>query len=315
MGGMFSFEFHTDTRGAFNQDLCAWGPLLQGRSVVFRDQTFGRNMFTLTSCPSEANPNLEASPSGPFCHICPELTKGLCFQTNEELRAGVDQFFSGNETTVETQYGQIEDWCFSSNVTNMSYLFENRPSFNSNISSWNVQYVTNMQAMFRGASMFNQPLARWNVSNVINLSLMFYCYPQENCIFDQPLDAWDVSKVTNMNRMFAFNPVFNQPLESWDVSSVTDMGSTFAYAYAFDQPLGSWNVSSVTNMGGTFSFNEERGVFNQDLCAWGPLLQGRSVVFKDPVTGRNMFALTSCPSEANPNLEASPPGPFCHICD
>jgi surface protein len=150
---------------------------------------------------------------------------------------------------------------------------------------------------------------------------MFYCFQQQgNCAFDQPLDAWDVSKVTNMNRMFFYSQSFNQPLDSWDVSSVTNMGSMFAYASAFDQPLGSWNVSSVTNMGGMFSFeyNNEAGVFNQDLCVWGPLLKGRNVTFRDesnPSLARDIFNNKHCPNETNPDLTATPPGPFCYNCD
>lgn len=243
----------------------------------------------------------------------PQTPGGLCFQTNEELRAGVDQFFSGNETSIEIQYGRIEDWCFTSNVTDMSNLFLGQTSFNRDISSWNVQYITDMSTMFREASAFNQPLARWNTSSVTNMSAMFYAFPGGS-IYNQPLGAWDVSKVTNMNRMFFFNAVFNQPLESWDVSSVTNMDNMFAFALSFNQPLRSWNVSSVIDMGGMFYSLENTMAFNQDLCAWGPLLQGRSVVLIDPNFGRNMFTNTGCPSQANPNLAASPPGPFCYVC-
>mmetsp|Transcript_24946 Transcript_24946/g.47374 ORF Transcript_24946/g.47374 Transcript_24946/m.47374 type:complete len:170 (+) Transcript_24946:2-511(+) len=168
-----------------------------------------------------------------------------------------------------------------------------------------------MRTMFARADAFNQPIGRWNVSSVTDMYAMFYS--ESRALFNQPLDAWDVSKVTSMQRMFFFNQVFNQPLEAWDVSRVVDMSNMFAFARDFDQPLGGWNVSSVIDMGGMF-FSLYGRNFRQNLCPWGPLLQGRSVVFQDPQFGRNIFYGTKCPSTANPNLLSSPPGPFCHAC-
>ena len=55
----------------------------------------------------------------------------------------------------------------------MSYLFREQPTFNDDISAWDVSTVTNMFRMFFGAEAFNQDIGTWNVSSVTNLSKMF----------------------------------------------------------------------------------------------------------------------------------------------
>ncbi len=59
------------------------------------------------------------------------------------------------------------------NVTNMSSMFANASSFNSDISNWNVSNVSDMTSMFQGASSFNSDISNWNVSNVSDMTSMF----------------------------------------------------------------------------------------------------------------------------------------------
>ena len=77
-------------------------------------------------------------------------------------------------------------------VTNMSSLFENYTSFNSNIGFWDTSNVTNMA----------------NVQSADN--------------FNQDISGWDVSNVTIMNNIFKYARAFNQDIGGWDVSC-TDM--------------------------------------------------------------------------------------------
>ena len=65
-----------------------------------------------------------------------------------------------------------------SNITDMSYLFENI-DFNGIISSWDVSNVTNMSYMFYGCESFNQDISNWNVSNVKNNRKIFHNCPIE----------------------------------------------------------------------------------------------------------------------------------------
>jgi hypothetical protein len=50
--------------------------------------------------------------------------------------------------------------------------------------------------------------------------------------------------------------------------------------------------------------------FSQDLCAWGPKVGSTTRM-------EWMFRYTQCPKNGNrddPDLSASPPGPFCFVC-
>jgi len=69
-------------------------------------------------------------------------------------------------------FGMMPDWDVS-NVTDMSYAFDDASSFNGNISNWNVSNVTNMQCMFENASSFNQDLSNWGLNSFVNMYYMF----------------------------------------------------------------------------------------------------------------------------------------------
>jgi len=91
----------------------------------------------------------------------------------------------------------IANWDVS-NVTDMSYLFNNCASFNEPLNFWDVRKVTNMEHMFHGCASFNEPLDRWNVSNVTNMENMFHgCFS-----FNQPLNRWHIQDHIDIENMF-----------------------------------------------------------------------------------------------------------------
>ena len=141
-------------------------------------------------------------------------------------------------------FGKIENWDVS-NVTNMSSLFANAPSFNQPLNKWNVSNVISMEGMFHEARSFNQPLNNWNVSNVTDMSYMFYGAES----FNQPLNNWNVSNVTDMSYMFDGARSFNQPLNNWEhighVPFPTDIWGMFDGASSFNQPLHApWSIGT-----------------------------------------------------------------------
>ncbi len=99
----------------------------------------------------------------------------------------------------------------TSDITDMSNLFQNNATFNGDISKWDVSSVTNMQAMFSGAIAFNQPL-----------------------------NSWKVLSVTDMSYMFAGARAFNQPLNKWNIAEVIDIKYIFYNAIAFNQNISGW---------------------------------------------------------------------------
>ena len=86
----------------------------------------------------------------------------------------------------------------TSQVTDMSGMFEDASSFNQPIGQWKTNQVTDMRFMFTGASSFNQPIGQWKTNQVTNMYCMFYGASS----FDQPIGQWETNKVTHMRVMF-----------------------------------------------------------------------------------------------------------------
>ena len=160
----------------------------------------------------------------------------------------------------------LESWD-TSNVTNMSEMFQNSTDSFHGLSNWDVSKVSDMSNMFRGSA-FNDFIHNWDTSNVINMSGMFY----DNIDFNKPIGNWDVSNVTNMSQMFdcysnRYNDGgnFNQPIGNWDTSNVTNMYKMFYYQEEFNQNISDWNTQNVVDMGNMFN---NAKLFNQDLSSW-----------------------------------------------
>ncbi len=99
----------------------------------------------------------------------------------------------------------------TSDITDMSNLFQNNATFNGDVSKWDVSSVTNTQAMFSGAIAFNQSLNSWNVSSVTNMSYMFVGARA----FNQPLNKWNIAEVIDIKYMFYNAKAFNQNISGW----------------------------------------------------------------------------------------------------
>ena len=146
-------------------------------------------------------------------------------------------------------------------VTDMSFLFAEKNSFDQDISTWDLSNVTSTKQMFRLARAFNQDISKWNVSSVTNMEGMFYAASR----FNKPLNNWDVSMVTNFIGMFNGASSFNQPLNQWNTSSATNISDMFWSATSFNQNINDWNVSNVEYMHGVFWGAH---AFNQPLNKW-----------------------------------------------
>ncbi|MDB9989119.1 BspA family leucine-rich repeat surface protein, partial [Flavobacteriaceae bacterium] len=148
-------------------------------------------------------------------------------------------------------------------VTNMSSLFRDNSSFNSDISFWDTAAVNDMSAMFRLASAFNQDIGDWNTSSCTKMESLF-----DNAIsFNQDIGDWDTSNVTNFKYMFDNTDSFNQDIGSWDTSSVTNMFEMFANNNGFNQDLRGWCVTNFSSEPSNFSNNALLTNANKPL--WG----------------------------------------------
>lgn len=120
----------------------------------------------------------------------------------------------------------------------------NLKNTNGSIGRWNTTNVTNMSSMFDSAVNFNQPLTGWNTANVTLMNYMFAGASK----FNQPLSHFDVSKVTQMRSMFWKATAFNQNIDNWNTAKVTNMSEMFNGATTFDQSLTGLELNEVTNM-------------------------------------------------------------------
>ena len=196
--------------------------------------------------------------------ICNSNSPGDIFTINNESYLVVENGSGTNGIQNVTNLTNLDDgtirFC-TSLVTDMSYVFYSKSTFNQPIGNWDTSSVTDMNNMFAGASAFNQSIGSWDTSSVTDMNYMFF----NASAFNQDISNWDTSSVTDMNNMFGGATTFNQDLSSWATGSVTNMSFMFFNASAFNQDISNWDTSSVTNMSVMF-FNAS--AFNQSIGSW-----------------------------------------------
>ena len=156
-----------------------------------------------------------------------------------------------------------------SNITDISYIFEDEQTFNQDISGWDVSNVTNMAHAFNNSSASSSSFSNWDVSNVTNMNYLF----SNNPVFNQDISSWDVSSVTTMEGMFSTTP-FNQDISGWDVSNVTNMFAMFYVADAFNQDLSEWCVTLIPTQ--PEFFDREAAAWNKPKPVWGTCPRGEN---------------------------------------
>jgi len=207
---------------------------------------------------------------------CPTATVG-----DTEVINGVTYTVVDN-TSIKTQVAAANYNLCTTPVTNMSELFRNNTSFNSDISFWDTAAVTDMGFMFYQATSFNQDIGSWNTAAVTNMGGMFL----QATSFNQDIGSWNTAAVTEMGGMFNNASAFNQDIGSWNTAAVTNMGEMFREATAFNQDIGSWNTAAVTNMGGMFL---QATSFNQDIGSWNTAaVTNMGNMFWDTVFNQNI---------------------------
>ena len=141
----------------------------------------------------------------------------------------------------------------TSEVTNMSYMFNNCSSLTSlDVSHFDTRNVTNMSNLFcfcSGLTSLN--LSTFNTANVTNMSAMF-----NNCrsLTSLDLSHFNTAKVTNMSNMFSYcTGLKSVDLSSFNTALVTNMFCMFDDCSGLTSlDLSSFNTSRVTNMTSMF---------------------------------------------------------------
>ena len=125
-----------------------------------------------------------------------------------------------------------------------SYVLQWNPNNLPPIGEWNTSQVTNMSGLFNLQTEFDEDISNWDVSNVTDMGGMF----NECSEFNQPLNSWNVSNVRTMVGMFGNCERYNQPLNNWNVSNVLNFRNMFKGASSFNKDLSTWNISPYANV-------------------------------------------------------------------
>ena len=168
-----------------------------------------------------------------------------------------------DDSTIDTQIANANVNLCTTFVNNMSDLFKDNSSFNSDINFWDTSNVTTMNSIFENATAFNQDIGNWDTSSVTYMSSMFY----EASSFNQDIGNWNTSSVTDMVGMFYEASSFNQDIGSWDTSKVTSMERMFWAAEAFNQDLSGWCVSKINTE--PLNFSEFSSLIQSFKPIWG----------------------------------------------
>ena len=126
----------------------------------------------------------------------------------------------------------------TSDITDMSFLFNYARSFNADIGHWDTSSVSNMGGMFSNALAFNQHI-----------------------------DSWDTSSVTDMSSMFSNANVFNRDISNWNTDNVANMRYMFDKATNFNQDLGNWCMRLIKTEPENFSSSSALTASNKPV--WG----------------------------------------------
>ncbi|KKW61751.1 BspA family leucine-rich repeat surface protein [Mycoplasma capricolum] len=107
-------------------------------------------------------------------------------------------------------------------ITSLNSVFkENISDKIEGIQYWDTSNITDMSNMFESAQWFDQDISNWNTSKVTNMSSMFY----DAKLFNKNISKWDISHVTNISRMFWGASSFDQDLSKWNTTSVINFAS------------------------------------------------------------------------------------------
>ena len=181
-----------------------------------------------------------------------------------QIQQAVNEWIA-DPVAAEAKWGHISIWDLKL-VTDMTDLFLNKSSFNSDITAWDTRNVTNMTNMFSGAAAFDQDISSWLTRSVTTYTDMFngatgmlaggfLVTPTvsdfnklNNTSIKTAADAW-ASNASNTELAYGH-------IHDWDTSNVTDMSNLFnngGYNFGNIRDLSNWDVSNVTNMGAMFA--------------------------------------------------------------
>jgi uncharacterized protein (TIGR02145 family) len=259
------FSGFISLKNPFNQNISNWDvSSVTNMSGMFSYSKFNQpiNTWCVTQIQSEPGGFSNNSPltpaNKPIWGTCPQVDRNgeiFSLKSGKVICSGAENGTYGiigdimytavNNSQLRTmiESGENLSSVCTSNVTNMSNLFDNVTELDSDISQWDVSKVTNMSDMFRDSNI-NPNIDSWDVFKVNNMYRMFSGASN----FNRDISRWSVFNVTNMNKMFRDATNFNQDLSGWCVQNLDEMPSDFdsnATSWSHTRPI--WGTCPSTN--------------------------------------------------------------------
>ncbi|MDY5163638.1 BspA family leucine-rich repeat surface protein [Leuconostoc falkenbergense] len=139
----------------------------------------------------------------------------------------------------------------TTNVIDMSGMFQEAGLTSLDLSSWDVTQVTSFSGMFSNTtSLTTLNLTGWGVSRTATDVTMRYMFSSTGALTNLNLTNFKTTNVTNMLYMFYKTGLTSLDLSGWDVTKVTDFNGMFRESSLRILNLSGWNSSgsSVSSM-------------------------------------------------------------------
>ena len=145
--------------------------------------------------------------------LCPNVANGSTGTVNGKVYTKVNR----SDLQAKIAANQDVSCVCTTDITDMSGLFQNNSSFNQDISSWDTSSVSNMQGLFQNAGSFNQDIGYWDISSMndqngvnqlfdnagsLNQDLSYWCFPSGGSasnIYQNRQNIWGNNNPTKDN--------------------------------------------------------------------------------------------------------------------
>jgi surface protein len=215
----------------------------------------------------------------------------------------INRIFNANNIFNNSGSSDINNWN-TSNITDMSFAFNDATAFNQPVGNWNVSNVTATDQMFNGASLFNQNIGSWNVSKMTSMREMFRGSGFNNS-GSSTISTWTPVSCSDFSGMFQITP-FNQPIGTWTLPTdrTFTMANMFLSATSFNQSLGNWTIVSCSSMAGMLnSCGMDKPNYSATLQGWAMQAPNIPVGISLGATGRQY----DTPGSSSRAILTSPP--------
>lgn len=131
----------------------------------------------------------------------------------------------------------------TSNIEDMSDLFDQMNYTKLDLSNWNMSNVKNIHKMFgRCPRLKEVNCSNWDVSNIEEMGSLFIdC---KNLVKVIGIENWKTDSLTNIQSMFFNCKKFDGDFSSWNVSNVDKMAAAFAGCENLDNTFENWKLKN-----------------------------------------------------------------------